>query len=197
MSRFESPRICNSRWRRSNSSSSIFPASSPTGLHFPDSWLPKNSGQFGTCSLDMCVPFGGRCNQAIDRLPMNSVLIVDSSPIVLEGCRRILEDAGFEPVLSARDIVAGYQLYLEQRPDVVIVDLAFAGNDLDGLALIRRIRAHDARTRILVLSMHDNPMIVMHSLEAGASSYVLKDTSVEELVRQVRAERRSSARSSV
>ena len=116
---------------------------------------------------------------------MISVLIIDDHPIVLQGCRRVLEDAGIDPTLAASDLVAGYRLYLRHRPDVAIVDLAIQGKGLGGLDLIRRIRAHDTGAHILVLSMHNDPMIVARSLEAGASGYVLKDTSSEELVRAV------------
>jgi DNA-binding NarL/FixJ family response regulator len=116
---------------------------------------------------------------------MISVLIIDDHPIVLQGCRRVLEDAGIEPILAASDLVAGYRLYLRHRPDVAIVDLAIAGKGLGGLELIRRIRAHDTDAHILVLSMHNDPVIVARSLEAGASGYVLKDTSSEELVKAV------------
>jgi DNA-binding NarL/FixJ family response regulator len=116
---------------------------------------------------------------------MTSVLIIDDHPIVLQGCRRVLEDAGIEPVLTASDLVAGYRLYRRHQPDVVIVDLAIQGKGLGGLDLIRRIRTHDERAHILVLSMHNDPMIVARSLEAGASGYVLKDTSSEQLVKAV------------
>jgi two-component system, NarL family, invasion response regulator UvrY len=116
---------------------------------------------------------------------MTSVLIIDDHPIVLQGCRRVLEDAGIEPVLAASDLVAGYRLYRRHKPDVTIVDLAIRGKGLGGLELIRRIRRHDARAPILVLSMHNDAMIVARSLEAGASGYVLKDTSSEELVKAV------------
>jgi two-component system, NarL family, invasion response regulator UvrY len=116
---------------------------------------------------------------------MTSVLIVDDHPIVLQGCRRVLEDAGLEPVLAASDMVTGYRLYLRHRPDVAIVDLAIRGRGLGGLDLIRRIRAQDAGAHILVLSMHNDAMIVARSLEAGASGYVLKDTSSDELVKAV------------
>jgi two-component system, NarL family, invasion response regulator UvrY len=116
---------------------------------------------------------------------MTCVLIIDDHPIVLQGCRRVLEDAGIEPVLAASDLVGGYRLYLRHKPDVVIVDLAMKGKGLGGLDLIRRIKAHDPRGRILVLSMHNDAAIVARSLEAGASGYVLKDTSSDELVKAV------------
>ena len=85
---------------------------------------------------------------------------------------------------------SGYRLYRRHHPDVVIVDLAMQGSGLGGIDLIRRIRAHDQRARVLVFSMHSDPIIVARALEAGATGYVLKDTSSEELKKafeQVRA----------
>jgi DNA-binding NarL/FixJ family response regulator len=114
---------------------------------------------------------------------MTRVLIVDDHPIVVQGCRRVLKDAGVHDVLDARDLVSGYRLYRRHRPDVVIVDLSMHGSGLSGLTLIRRIRVHDPRARILVFSMHSDPIIVTRALQAGASGYLLKDTSSEELVK--------------
>jgi len=121
---------------------------------------------------------------------MTSVLIIDDHPIVLQGCRRMLEDAGVATVLEARDAASGYRLYRRHRPQVVIVDLAMHGSGLGGLPLIRRIRSQDPDARILVLSMHSDPIIAARALEAGATGYVLKDTSSDELMKafaQVRA----------
>jgi two-component system invasion response regulator UvrY len=121
---------------------------------------------------------------------MTSVLIIDDHPIVLQGCRRILTDAGVETVLEARDLVSGYSLYRRHHPDVVVIDLAIKRDGLGGLPLIKRIRAHEPRARILVFSMHGDPIIVARALEAGAKGYVLKDTSSDEFLKafeQVRA----------
>jgi two-component system, NarL family, invasion response regulator UvrY len=114
---------------------------------------------------------------------MTSVLVIDDHPIVLQGCRRMLEDAGVTSVLEARDAPSGYRLYRRRRPEVVIVDLAMQGNGVGGLELIRRINAYDPRARILVFSMHSDPIIVARALEAGATGYVLKDSSSEELLK--------------
>jgi two-component system, NarL family, invasion response regulator UvrY len=114
---------------------------------------------------------------------MTSVLIVDDHPIVLQGCRRMLEDAGVAEVLEARDVVSGYRLYRRNRPDVMIVDLGMQDKGLGGLALIRRISAHNPRARILVFSMHSDPVIVARALQAGAIGYVVKDTSAENFMK--------------
>src|SRR5262249_43054421 len=86
-------------------------------------------------------------------------------------------------VLEASDAPSGYRLYRRHRPDVVIVDLAMQGSGLAGLPLIHRINAHNPRTRILVFSMHSDPIIVTRALQAGATGYVLKDSSSEDLLK--------------
>jgi len=108
---------------------------------------------------------------------MTSVLIIDDHPIVLQGCRRMLEDAGVKTVLEARDAISGYRLYRRHHPDLVIVDLAMQGGGLGGIEVIRRMRSHDPRSRILVFSMHSDPIIAARALEAGATGYVLKDSN--------------------
>jgi two-component system invasion response regulator UvrY len=113
---------------------------------------------------------------------MSSVLIIDDHPIVLQAWRRMLQDAGIEDIFDARDVVSGYRTYRRMRPEVVIVDLSMQGSGLAGLPLIKRIRGHDPRIRILVFSMHSDPMIAARALEAGANGYVLKDAAPDELI---------------
>jgi two-component system, NarL family, invasion response regulator UvrY len=114
---------------------------------------------------------------------MSSVLIIDDHPIVLQAWRRLLQDAGVADIFDARDVASGYRLFRRRHPALVIVDLSMQGKGLGGLPLIKRIRAHDARTRILVFSMHSDPMIAARALEAGANGYVLKDASPDELIK--------------
>ena len=114
---------------------------------------------------------------------MTSVLIIDDHPIVLQGLRRVLEDADVKPVLQARDVTSGYRLFRRNRPDVIIVDLGMQGSVLAGLDLIRRMRSHEPCTCILVFSMHNDPMIAARALEAGATGYLLKDRSSDELMK--------------
>jgi len=124
---------------------------------------------------------------------MTTVLIVDDHPIVLQGCRRMLQSVGVDRIIEARDTASGYQLFGNHSPDVVIVDLGLQDNGLGGLELIRRIRADDFNVRILVFSMHSDPVIVARALQAGATGYVVKDTSPEaimEAFQKVRAGKR-------
>ncbi len=96
---------------------------------------------------------------------MTTVLIIDDHPIVLQGCRRMLTDIGIADVIEAGDATSGYRLLSDKRPDVVIVDLGLQDGGLAGLELIRRIRADDIDVRILVFSMHSDPVIVARALQ--------------------------------
>jgi DNA-binding NarL/FixJ family response regulator len=55
---------------------------------------------------------------------MTGVLLINGQQIVLSGCRRVIEDAGVDIVVDACDLESGYRLYLQHRPDVVVIDLS-------------------------------------------------------------------------
>ena len=112
---------------------------------------------------------------------MNPVLLIDDHPIILTACRQLLEDSGFTTIFVAHDAVSGYEAYLRHQPDIVVIDLSLGGEQLDGIALIARIRSHDPEARILVFSMHADPRIVASAIEAGAMGYLLKDAAPDEL----------------
>jgi two-component system, NarL family, invasion response regulator UvrY len=130
----------------------------------------------------------GGLDWRVQIIPVTSVLIIDDHPFVIQGCRCILEDAGIRSIVCASNLASGYALYQQNRPDVVMLDLAFAGDALAGLSLVRQIRADDQHTRIIVLSMHDDAAVVECCLKAGASAYVVKDACFAELVKAVRGD---------
>lgn len=120
---------------------------------------------------------------------MTRVLIIDDHPIVLQGCRQLLEDSGVDQIAQAQTLVEGFRLYRSQKPDVIIVDLAMRGSTLGGLTFISRLRRHDQKTPVLVFTMHSDPVIVSRALEVGATGYVLKDTSPDEVLKAFQAVR--------
>jgi DNA-binding NarL/FixJ family response regulator len=111
------------------------------------------------------------------------VLLIDDHPIVLQGCKKLLEGAGADEVDQAQSASEGFRIYRQQKPDVIVVDLAMQAGALSGLSFIRRLRRIDQETPVLVLTMHRDPMVVGRALEVGASGYVLKDAPPEEVVR--------------
>ena len=70
------------------------------------------------------------------------------------------------------------------RPDVVVMDVTMPG--IDGIEATRRIRTSFTNTKVLILSMHSNPLLVQKAMDNGASGYLLKDTVSEELVQAIR-----------
>ena len=114
---------------------------------------------------------------------MTRVLVIDDHPIVLQGCRQLLEDAGIKQIIQAQSLADGFRLYRAHKPDLIIVDLAMRTGALGGLSFIRRLRLHDQGTPILVFTMHSDPVIVSRALEVGATGYVLKDTSSDEVLK--------------
>jgi DNA-binding NarL/FixJ family response regulator len=117
---------------------------------------------------------------------MMQVLVIDDHPIVIQGCRRLLEDMGVEEIHHAASLSEGFRHYRQKHPDVIIVDLSMQSGALGGLSFIRRLRIHDTRTPVLVLSMHADPVIVSRALEVGANGYILKDTSSDEFMKAFR-----------
>jgi len=111
------------------------------------------------------------------------VLLIDDHPIVLQGCKKLLEDAGADEVDEAQSASEGFRIYRQRKPDVIVVDLAMQAGALSGLTFLRRLRRIDQETFVLVLTMHCDPMVICRALELGASGYVLKDAPPEEVVR--------------
>jgi two-component system invasion response regulator UvrY len=113
---------------------------------------------------------------------MTRVLVIDDHPIVRQGCRRVLEDAGHHEILEASSVAEGCELCRRHDPGVAIIDLAMEGKGFSGLDLLRRLRQINGRLPILVFSMHGDPVIVSRAIEAGATGYLLKDTAPEDLL---------------
>jgi len=118
------------------------------------------------------------------------VLVIDDHPIVLQGFRQLLEPVGVKQILEAETLDAGFRLYRDHRPDVVILDLAMQKSELSGLSFIRRLRQSDTRTPILVFTMHSDPTIVSRALKIGATGYVLKDDRYDDVFKAFECVRR-------
>jgi DNA-binding NarL/FixJ family response regulator len=111
------------------------------------------------------------------------ILIVDDHAIVRDGLTRLLATEGEHEVKLAatgRDALIAARAF---RPELVILDLNLPG--LGGLELLRRLVAIEAG-KILVLSMHAEPLYVRRALEAGAHGYVSKNAAPDELLTAVR-----------
>ena len=113
------------------------------------------------------------------------VVLVDDHQMVIEGLKAMLapftdriavvgEAVGAEKALSVID---------ELRPDIVLCDVRMQG--ASGLDLCREIRQHDPERKVILLSVYDDEQYLFQAMRVGASGYLLKGISSDELVRQL------------
>ena len=116
------------------------------------------------------------------------VLVADDHTVVREGLRHVLEgEPGFTILAEASTAADAVRLTETEKPDVVLLDITMPGES--GLQAAARIRKLAPSTRILILSMHDNPEYVLESVRAGAHGYLLKDSAATELRQAIRTVR--------
>jgi two-component system, NarL family, nitrate/nitrite response regulator NarL len=114
------------------------------------------------------------------------VLIADDHPILREGLRRLLEDAGgFEVVGQAADGVEAVHLARETRPDVLLLDLAMPR--ASGLDALRELSTAQSPPRVLVLTVAIDDGQVVEALELGARGVILKEAATELLFKAIRS----------
>ncbi len=112
------------------------------------------------------------------------MLLVDDHAVVRMGFRLLLQSTAEMSVVAEADSgEAACQLYLELKPDVVVMDLAMPG--MGGLEALRRIRARDARAQVLTLSAQDDPMHARRALQEGALGFLSKRSAPEALLEAV------------
>jgi two-component system response regulator NreC len=119
----------------------------------------------------------------------SEIVIADDHAVVRSALRALLEaERGLEVRAEAGDVEEAIALVTELRPAVLVLDLSMGSGS--GLETISRVVEASPETRVVVVTMHDDPATARAALEAGASSYVLKASAAAELVKAVRAAER-------
>lgn len=114
------------------------------------------------------------------------VVIVDDHPVVRDGLRGMLESqSDFEIVGEASEGEAAVRMAESLNPAIVLMDLRMPG--MDGVTALREIKTNNPQVQILVLTTYDSDADILPAIEAGASGYLLKDTTREDLFAAIRA----------
>ncbi|WP_129631216.1 response regulator transcription factor [Candidatus Oscillochloris fontis] len=121
---------------------------------------------------------------------MQRVLIVDDEPAIVTVIRERLEREGLH-VQTVGSGEAALHLINQQPIDLVLLDVGLP--DIDGFEVLRRLRAHDLDTPVLLLTARGDEIDRVVGLELGADDYVVKPFSVRELVARARALLRRAA----
>lgn len=113
-----------------------------------------------------------------------SLVLVDDHPVVLEGLRSLLEKN--DSLEIAGSFTTGkdtLDFLSRQEVDVILLDISLP--DISGTDLCRKIKEKDPRTCVLAISNHNERSIITQMLQNGASGYLLKNSSSEELTQSI------------
>jgi DNA-binding NarL/FixJ family response regulator len=113
------------------------------------------------------------------------VLLVDDHDLFRTGLRNLLEEQGVQVVGEAASGADALRIVREIAPDVVVMDLNMPG--ISGVEATREITSIAPLTRVVVLTISDQDDDVMDAIVAGACGYLVKDSSIEELMRGITA----------
>ncbi|HEY7207078.1 MAG TPA: response regulator transcription factor [Gaiellaceae bacterium] len=119
------------------------------------------------------------------------VLIVDDHDLFRTGLRNLLEEQRVQVVGEAATGTEAVQIVRELAPDVVVMDLNMPG--MGGVEATRHISAIAPLTRVLMLTISDQDSDVMDAIIAGACGYLLKDSSIQDLIAGIDAASRGES----
>lgn len=115
-----------------------------------------------------------------------SILIADDHQLFRAGVRHLLRSVDDLQVIgetrSGKETITFCESH---QPDMVLMDIDFP--DMDGVEITKIIKHANSKIKILALSMHEEDNYVVDMFKGGVSGYVVKDASLEELVRAIRA----------
>ena len=112
------------------------------------------------------------------------LMLADDHQMLREGLRRSMVDQGFDVVCEASDGMEAVEAAFRLRPDVILMDVTMP--EMDGVEATRRIRQSLAETRVVMLTMHADQDVLANAIRAGASGYLVKDCSTDEIADAVR-----------
>ena len=112
------------------------------------------------------------------------LMLADDHRMLREGLRRSLADEGFDVIGEASDGDEAVRLASTLKPDVILMDVTMP--DVDGVEATRRIHQQHPEIRVVMLTMHADQSVISEALRAGASGYLVKDCSTDEIAEAVR-----------
>ncbi|MET0776599.1 MAG: response regulator transcription factor [Pseudomonas mandelii] len=109
-----------------------------------------------------------------------NLLLVDDHSLIRAGVRALVLDIpGYAVIGEANDGSQLLEMVEKLSPDIVLLDISM--KQTGGLEALQRLKQVRPQSKVLILSMHTDPALIMQALESGAHGYLLKDTTATEL----------------
>ena len=109
-----------------------------------------------------------------------NLLLVDDHALIRAGVRALIQDIpGYSVIGEASDGAQLLETFSALQPDIVLLDLSMKYTG--GLDALQQLKAAYPKSKVLILSMHTDPELIMRALESGAHGYLLKDATANEL----------------
>jgi two-component system response regulator DegU len=112
------------------------------------------------------------------------LMIADDHRMLREGLKHSLTDEGLDVIGEAADGDEAIERAIELRPDVVLMDVTMP--ERNGIEATQEIRRLDPEIKVVMLTMHADADVLAAAVRAGASGYLLKDCSIEEITHAIR-----------
>jgi two-component system invasion response regulator UvrY len=115
---------------------------------------------------------------------MITILIADDHPVVRQGIKQIVHEAGdmrvVDEAVTSQQVLEGAR----SAPDVILLDLSMPGTD--GLDVLKQLKREHPRLAVLIFTLHSEDQFAIRALKAGACGYLTKDASPAELIVAIR-----------
>src|SRR4051812_8426426 len=150
----------------------------------PDSTSCPNPDEAPACVASSLLSRSSMLDIGVVQNGAVRLVLADDHRMLRESLRRSLEGEGFAVVGEAADGAAAVQLAEALMPDVVLMDVSMPV--LDGVEATRQVRRVAPGVQVVILTMHADQEVLVRAVRAGASGYLVKDCSTDEVVHTIR-----------
>ncbi len=116
---------------------------------------------------------------------VKKIVLVDDHMILRQGLKLLLEaDPDIKIIAEAGNGTEAAKIVAKLRPDILITDIRMPG--MTGIELLKHVKKHTPETKVIVLSMFGDEVYVIESLKSGASGFVIKESSADDLISAIK-----------
>lgn len=115
---------------------------------------------------------------------MIRIALIDDQQIMIQGLSMILSsESAFEVIATGSNGLEAIKISQEEKPDIMLMDIRMP--EMDGVEATKKIMSSDSNTKIIILTTFNDDEYIFDSLKGGASGYLLKDATPEEIIQGI------------